>query len=311
MLRILGLLDRADPLPAGGEALERAVGDMLGPRAVTAGPHPGTLRIDVPLVFRGAGVAASYSATTFDRNVAIRFEREDVDLITPLHPLVAALRADARRRLLQVYAGGGALAPRRLAARRMPPGTEPAALFTFVASFAGGGDLVEEHLLAIRVRRDGTILGDPIDNLSLLASDSPGEVTSEQATSAFLSSFAAMACAAEAAAADWVTHRAEALRRHRGEQAATLRQELTTDLADRLREIDLEEKRARAQADAEGQIFLFEGDDTRSTPFAARRKAAQSQAEARRDEIAAYETLDEPSPPRPLGALFLLPEGAA
>ena len=166
MQQVLDLLGQTEPLDAGSEALERAVREALGPGALLPGPEPGTFRIEVPPPFRGPGVRSVYPAATFDRSVAVHFKAEEVDLVTPLHPLVAALCADARRRFLQVYPDRRGLPPRRFAARRIAPGEPAASLFTFLAGLSGGGDLVEEHLLAVRIGLDGCVLGDPVENLA-------------------------------------------------------------------------------------------------------------------------------------------------
>jgi len=309
MRRILDQLGSAEPLPAGGEALERALRAALGEAAFSPSAIQGCLRIQVPIPLRGPNVRPLYPAATFDRNVAVRFRPEEVEYLTPAHPLAEAVRADARRRLLQVYPDVRGLAPRRLAARRVP-GSEPASvLFTFLARFSGGGELVEEHLLAVRVGPGGELLGDPAGNLRWLHSETPGEVPPVEVVERFTPSFDAASARARAAAIDWSRERSAALATHRRDQAALLRQELEIDLADRLREIDAEESRARAVADAEGQQLLFEKSDLR-TSYDARRKAAESQAAARREELAAYERIDEPAAPTLLGALFLVP-GAA
>jgi hypothetical protein len=238
------------------------------------------------------------------------FKREEVEFITPLHPLVEALRLEARRRFLQVYIDSRGLAPRRLAARRVPARQPAGIVFTFLAAVGGGGDLIEEHLIAVRVNLDGAVVGDPIRNLRLLECEVPGEVPPERVLRIFGAVFDEARKTASVAAEAWVQQRAALLRDHRGSQAGLLRSELATDLADRLREIGREESRARAVADAAGQQLLFESGDPRGTSFAVRRKAAQAQAEERAREIIDYETVDAPAEPRALGALFLVPDAA-
>ncbi|HNU83676.1 MAG TPA: helicase-related protein, partial [Thermoanaerobaculia bacterium] len=101
--RILEQLDSAEPLPAGGEALERALRAALGDAAFGPAPIPGCLRVEVPFAYRGPQVRAVYPAATCDRNLAVRYRPDEVEYLTPAHPLVEAVRAEARRRLLQVY----------------------------------------------------------------------------------------------------------------------------------------------------------------------------------------------------------------
>jgi hypothetical protein len=88
-----------------------------------------------------------------------------------------------------------------------------------------------------------------------------------------------------------------------------LRQDLERDLADRLEEIDEEERRARGLIDPTGQLrWLPERD---ASGFQARREAVESYRQQRLEEIAAFEQVHDPAPPRPLGALFLVSEGGA
>jgi hypothetical protein len=307
MQRILELLDRAEPLASDGGALEGVVRETLGPSAFKSGSYSQTSRVDVPMIYRGPGVAAAYPAVTFDRNVAARFKSDDVEFITPFHPLVEALRAGARRRFLQVYSDGRSLAPRRLAMRIAGLGEPPTMVFTYLTSFRGGGDLLEEHLLAVRVGLDGKVIGSPLENRRLLEAANPGEASADRVVALFDEAFGRAREAAAASASTWARERMEKLREHRHRQAELLRAELATDLADRLREIDAEEGRARSVADDRGQQLLFEASDPRGPSFAVRRKAAHSQADERAAEIASYEVVDDASAPRPLGALFLVP----
>ncbi|MFQ5665808.1 MAG: hypothetical protein ACE5I7_05180 [Candidatus Binatia bacterium] len=55
---------------------------------------------------------------------------------------------------------------------------------------------------------------------------------------------------------------------------------------------------------------LFAEQDVKATSFDARRAAARALAAVRRSDIAQFEQVQEPAPPEPLGALFLIPEGA-
>lgn len=307
--RLLDQLGNAEPLPAGGEALERALRAAIGEPAFSPSAITDCLRIQVPIPLRGPNVRPVYPAATFDRNVAVRFRPEEVEYLTPAHPLAEAVRADARRRLVQVYPDVRGLAPRRLAARRVPDTESASALFTFLARFAGGGELVEEHLIAVQVSPAGKLLGDPVSNLRWLNAKAPGEVPPSEVVERFAATFENSATKAREAAHDWAHARAEALAAHRRAQADLLRQELEVDLADRLRELDAEEARARSVADAEGQQLLFEKSELR-TSFEARRKAAESQAATRREELVAYERVDDATAPALLGALFLVPGGA-
>lgn len=309
--RILDLLDTPELLLPDDEALERLVLEMLGPGAAT--PVPGTggiYRIEVPWHYRGEGVKPVYPAVTFRRSIAARMRAEEVEFITPLHPLVRALAADARRRLLQVYPDARGLPPRRLAVRLVPAGEAPSVVFTWLGRIGGGGGLLEEHLLAIRIGIDGNILGSPEENLRWLKPDKGGEVPPEDLRRLFETCFEALREKARAEARQWLLHRAEKLRTHRMQQASVLRQELERDVADRFKEIDEEEKRARGMIEDTGQQRLFAEREIRGG-FGARREAVEAYRRQRLEEIAEFERVDEPSSPQPLGALFLVPEGGA
>ncbi|WP_075162185.1 helicase-related protein [Chthonomonas calidirosea] len=308
--RILDALDTPEPLLPDDESFERLVLGMLGAKAATPVPSTeGIYRIEVPWSYRGEGVEAVYPAATFRRSVAARTRPEEVEYITPLHPLVRALAADARRRLLLVYPNVRGLPPRRLAARIVPASEVPSALFTWLGRIEGGGGLLEEHLLTIRVGLDGGILGAPEENLRWLEPDEAGEVPREALCSLFEGRFEALREAARAEAERWLARRAEALRAHRRRQADILRQDLERDVRDRLRELDEEERHARGMIDSTGQQSLFA--ELEDHGFAARREVVREYRDQRSAEIAEFEQVSDPPPPRPLGALFLVPEGHA
>lgn len=308
--RILELLDTVEPLLPDDERLEEIVVAILGPAAVRedAG-REGVFRIEVPPAYRGPGVEPVYPAATFRRSVAVRHRPQDVEYLTPLHPLVRALAADARRRLLQVYSGVRGLAPRRLAARLVPPGEPPSIVFTFLGTVEGGGGLIEERILAVRVKTDGEPLGDSEGNLRLVeATGTAGEFDVGAIQRLFSARFEAMRGRAAEEARCILEQCAELLRQRRCQQAALLRRDLETDVADRQREINEQERRARGLIEATGQRRLFPEEEGRGG-FQARRAAVEAAAERRREEIAAFEDVKLPGPPRPLGALFLVPEG--
>lgn len=308
--QILSLLDTAEPLLPDEVELEQVVMSMLGTQAVT--PHPqwaGVFAIQVPWMFRGRGVAPYYPAVTFRRSVAVAHRAEEVEFVTPLHPLVRALAADARRRLLHVYPGERGLPPRRLAAKTVAAGESPGVVFTFAGAIAGEGGLIEERILAVHVALDGTILGDAVGNERYLeASGDTGEVEPHLIEQLFRHRFEQLREAAFREAQRRLGARAEMLRARRQQQAAVLLRDLEADVADRLREIEDEERRARGLVEATGQQRLFaELDGVRA--FDARRAAVRAHENERRQEIAAFTRVNPPEPPRPLGALFLVPEG--
>lgn len=268
------------------------------------------MRIDVPLRYRGPSVAPAYPRATFRRSVAARHRADEVEFITPLHPLVQTLAADARRRLLQVYPDDRGLPARRLAVRRVPVGEAPSAVFTFFGVIQGGGGLLEESLIAVRVMLDGSVIAVRDDAWRFL-DGAAGEVEPVTLDRLFGTAFAAMASSARDTAIHLLTERANHLADHRRRQAALLREDLETDLSDRLAEIDEEEQRARGLVEERsGQGRLFAEIDPQRVGFQARRAAAMSYAEARREEIAEFEMVRVADEPRPLGALLLVPEGA-
>jgi hypothetical protein len=123
--------------------------------------------------------------------------------------------------------------------------------------------------------------------------------------------FAQMTARAASEAAALLAERARQLRAQRLRQAETLRRDLEVDVADRLAEIQEDERRARGLVEASGQQRLFGPQEPTRTGFDARRAAVEKQAEDRRKEISEFAGVDDPAAPRPLGALFLVPAGRA
>ncbi len=305
--RILELLDTAEPLFGDDRELEEVALRLLGRGATPDPTREGVYRIEVPLACRGPGVMPVYKAATFRRSVATRYRADEVEYLTPLHPLGRALATDARRRLAQVYPSARGLPPRRLAGRLVDAGEPPSLLVTFLAAVEGGGGLREERMVGVRVSTDGEVLGDPEENLSFLVTDKPGEVRRERLEALFAGCFDRLYELAQAEAARWVRERAEELRRRRAEQGQLLLRELEVDVADRLREIEDEERRARGLVESSGQLRLFAPEGSGPSGFEARRAAVDTCRQKRLEEIAAFKRVADPAPPRPLGALFLVP----
>jgi len=306
--RLLEVLHAAEPMLPDDQTLEEIVRAILGPGAVRpVDSLEGIYRIEVPWPYRGEGVQPVYEAATFRRSVAARYRADDVEFITPMHPLVKALAADARRRLLQVYPSTRGLPPRRLAARTVPPGEPTSVVFTWLGRIEGGAGLLEEHLIPIRVGLEGQIIGDPEENRRWLTPDPVGDVPKGTLEALFRKRFKELLERARREAEAWLRRRAEALRFHRRKQAEMLRQDLERDLADRLREIDEEERRARGLIDPTGQLRWLP--EREASGFRARREALESYRQQRLEEIAAFEHVDDPAPPQPLGALFLVSGG--
>lgn len=308
---VLDLLDSANPLLPDDETLERLALDILPRNCVEQAEVPYVYRLQVPLQYRGSNVQPFYPMATFRRSVAVQYPSSDVEFITPMHPLTQAMAAEARKRLLLVFSSDRGLTPRRLAACRVGTKEPVSAIFTFLATISGGGGLIEEQLIAVRISTQLAQIGTSNDALeqALFVSE-PGEVKTETLEQLFKEPFAAMAQAAADTAARELEERHAALQAHRAEQAEVLRRDLEADLADRLKELAEAEKRARGMIDDHtGQLFMFAEADANPTGFKARRAAAEAQADLRRKEISIFESVELPGPPRPLGALFLVPEG--
>ena len=98
------------------------------------------------------------------------------------------------------------------------------------------------------------------------------------------------------------------MRRKRAAQAEELRRDLATDIADRLAEIEAEEKEAcAAPEEASGQWNLFGPEEGSRVSYRAQREAVATINNKRREEIDEFEIVNDPEPPAPMGALFLVP----
>jgi hypothetical protein len=119
-----------------------------------------------------------------------------------------------------------------------------------------------------------------------------------------------MQALASRTAQEILTNSAETLAAKLRELGRSLRDNVETDLADRLAEIAEDEKVYLGLIEPTGQARLFPEEERRAGGFDARRAAARAQAESRRNEIADFEKVDPAPQPRPLGALLLVPESA-
>lgn len=306
---ILEALHTTEPLISDERTLEEVVLAILGPGAVRPVEGlEGMYRIEVPWAYRGEGVKAVYEAATFRRSIAARHRADEVEFITPLHPLVQALAADARRRLLQVYPNVRGLPPRRLAVRTVPAHEPTSILFTWLGRLEGSNGPLEEHLIPIRVDLTGRIVGAPEEHRRWLLAEATGDVPKATLETLFRDCFDRCSQAARRAAQDRLQQRCVALRVKRRKQADMLRLELERDMADRWREIEEEERRARGLITDTGQLRLFA--EREVSGFETRRQALESYRQQRLEEIAAFAEVKDPTPPQPLGALFLVADGA-
>ncbi|MDH7513098.1 MAG: helicase-related protein [Clostridiales bacterium] len=312
--RVRRLLHTAEPLLPDDRELEEIILNKLGPSAVRPDPtREGVFRVEVPLLFRGEDVRPVYPAATFRRSIATLYRRDEVEYITPLHPLAQAISRDARRSLLQVYSTSRGLTPRRLAARAVFSSEPPSIIFTFQAAIRDEEGGLEEHMLAVRVGTDGKILGDPVDNLRYLSMpNSTEDVHPKRIEALFASCFDSLRELAKQEAGRWLTARVEDLRQKRKELAERMLADLELDVADRIREIDEEEKRSRKFIEETGQQrLIFERDDQAGRSFAARKSMVEDFRIKRQQEIENFTKIQDAEPPQPLGALFLVPSGAS
>ncbi len=308
---ILDLLDTNLPLALDDTRLEEVVIRSLGSAAVRPdSARPGVFHIEVPWAYRGEGVKPVYSPATFRRSVAIQRKARDLEYITPMHPLVRSMVAQSRCTLLQSYAGARGIAARRLASRAVAADEPASAVFTFLVTLEGGGGLLEESVLAVRIDCEGKVHGDPLGNLALIAEAGPaGDVSARTIEGLFSGCFEAMRDIAFAEAEAWLRRRALSVAGRRHAQSEILLRDLSIDMADRLREIEEEENRARGLVEQTGQRTLFEDPEAGARGFDARRSAVVSYAEKRREEIAEFRVVEATQAPRPMGALFLVPRG--
>jgi len=299
-----------DPIWTDDTSLEHILRTILGDVAMKPLGRDGEFRIVTPPAFQGPGVNEIYPRITCRRSLAIASKSGDVDFITPVHPLVNAIAAAARQRLLHVFgnsAQAGAWTPRRLTARRDPKTDGPYVVFTFFVAFAGGHGLIEERLTSVRVPVRGTA---EIYDTSKLFEDisKPGEVTPDELKRIFADKFDRLSVFAEKAMSAWAAGRVQKIRKERHEQVERLRQDLDIDVKDRLVELEESERRAKGFEDeARGQFRLFGTEGQTKINWGARRAAVDSDRKERLEELTAFEAVHDNPMIRPLGAMFVLP----
>lgn len=303
-------LARAIPLLADDVELEQFLLEVLGPAAMRPTDEEGIYRIEVPRAFRASNVPERYERATCRRSIAAARRSDEVEFLTPLHPLVQAIAADARRKLIQVYPDDRGLPPKRLAARRVPAGERPAVLFTFFGTIRGGEGVIEEAITPVRVDIAANVAGDAATDASVLEDrSSPGEVPAE-ALAPFAERFDDLLRTARDEAVRRLADRAREIRQRRGAIAEELRRDAEAYRADRLKELEEEEIRARGLITDKGQLRMELGEQDRRSAIEAKRAAAEEHFETRLQEIATFARVDDPEPPQPIGALFLVPEDA-
>jgi hypothetical protein len=182
-------------------------------------------------------------------------------------------------------------------------------LFTFFGTIAGTVGLVQEALIPVRCDLKGRTVGDDQTDRRLLAdAGSVGEVPGALLRAIFETRFGACYAAARTEAVRRLTVQVEAVRSRRSRAAQLLRDDMLRYAEDRRRELDEEERFVTGREDRQsGQQFLWAAQP--KSGFDARRAAVDTFVNRRQEEIEAFATIHDPGPPRPLGAILLVPEG--
>ena len=303
------MLNAAEPLLRDDGELETLLRSVLG-ASMSPDGQEGVYRINVPLACRGAGVDATYKRATVRRSIATRTKPEEVEFITPLHPLVRALETEARRTLLSVYPDSEGLPPKRLAARRVPSGEKPGVVFTFLAALTGDTGTIEEALLPIRVDIDGTVHNDLPSTMRIVYGEGDvGEVHTPTLSGLLSDRFDDLYARAKEAAGEYAAKLADAARARRSKIGQVLRDDLDSFKHDRLKEIDEEYRYIRSLVEESGQLILEIDAPRGKKEHQAKVAAVDTFVKKREEEIESFEMVSNPAEPRPLGALFLVPEG--
>lgn len=285
----------ADPILDDDLDFEGVMLRTLGPAARSIGE--GAYQIRVPLALQGAGVEAEYAAATFRRSIALEDRAAKVEFIHRRHPLARAAADIARGSL---SASTAAPAP-AIAVRRLRDIERPAIVFTYEDRTAEH----EEELLTTGLHVDGSPLGAGHLQAAMADDPQPGEATWAECERSFSTSFSELRSAATSRIMDSLRVRREREMISRAERAAELRAEVEAYRHDRLRELDREEADERAGRTQQRELFR-----ELHTNWAARRAAVATNADARLRLISSWESLPEPQPPQPLGALLILPATA-
>lgn len=296
----------ADPIAADDADFAAFMTSSLG-TALTPLEGGDLHALQTPPSLLGGGVLPRYEALTFRRAVAIEHPSSQVEFVHRFHPLARAVFEDAWRRV--ALSGLEGRSGDRLAVRRHSSAREsgPYALFQFLAT----RHPPDGTLFSIALRTDGTLLDEPFH--ALAASDRqqpPGEVPWAEVEAVFGPLFAVLSATARATAEIRLAECLAETRNRREEAAVVLREDAARYRADRLGEIDREEREARQAEERIGpgaaQPLLFETRDV--SGFKARRAAVETfhtRRLADLDHFVSGET--EPPPLHPLGVLFVFP----
>lgn len=285
----------ADPIVEDDAELERVMFEVLG-NGIRQGAQPGTWAIDVPKRFQGPEVAPRYGCATFRRSIAAGVDARDVEFIHRLHPLSRAVAAQAMSELTLEPARHQFAA--RIGVRRHSSAKRPYAFFTFLER--------ESHpsgrVMSVGVEAGGRVL-DACETDALFAdAGAPGEVAWDECERVFAAPFADLQAVATKAAADRLASQREKLAGDRRQLADVLREEANLYKADRLAEIDDEERAERAGAREQMELFREV-----ATNWQARRAAVETNLARRLAEIEEFSDLPAALEPQPLGVLLVFP----
>lgn len=264
------------------------------------GQIPHTFSLRTPIESKGPQVSDSYPCLTFRRTVAIQFPARDVEFVTRLHPLFQAIAKNAFRELTASHDPNASSG--RLAVRRHPfADNGPYAVFTYLYL----NDNEQTGFLSVAIDPSGKAL--PLDK-ALPAFDTnlpPGEVSWSYVAEVFKGKFEQIQAAAAAAAMKSLEEKAAEEANSRKEFAAVLREDVERYRADRLVEIDLEEKLAQAVEEQQNQQLLFDRREVYG--FKAKRASVNTFYNRRLEEISKFEKGTKAETPQPLGILFVFP----
>jgi hypothetical protein len=161
--------------------------------------------------------------------------------------------------------------------------------------------------VSLALDADARLVDDILARAAFDRSTPPREVRWETVDATFGGAFAKMQSAATDAAETKLRLQATADAAERGNIATVLREDAERYRADRLTEVDAEEKTARV-AEEQHQVLLFEMRSV--TGFQARRAAIETHLKKRLEEIAEFQRPRDPGSPQPLGVLFVFPTDA-
>ncbi len=289
----------ADQVMLDDDAFGRFMLSRLRPH-LKPGLIPDTFSLRTPREFQGPQVAESYPCLTFRRSVAIQYPARDVEFVTRLHPLFQAMAQGAYRQLTAPRDPNASSA--RLAVRRHPFADHgPYAVFTYLCQ----DDHEHGQFLSVAIDASGKTL--PSDQViaALDMNLPPGEVAWPEVAGMFAGRFEQMQAAAADAAMKLLDEKAAKDTNTRQEFATVLREDAQRYRADRLEEIDVEEKQAQTVEEQQSQQLLFDRREVYG--FKAKRASVDTFHKRRLEEIAKFEQGTEPGTAQPLGVLFVFP----